>query len=83
MAVVGAHLYYAHVGDSRLYLIHEGIISRITRDHSYVSRLVETGLISSQEAETHPHRNILTAAVGAGSEISPRVSGESDTAGQR
>lgn len=71
MAVVGAHLYYAHVGDSRLYLIHEGIISRITRDHSYVNRLVETGLISSQEAETHPHRNILTAAVGAGTEISP------------
>ncbi|MGH9528495.1 MAG: Stp1/IreP family PP2C-type Ser/Thr phosphatase [Terriglobales bacterium] len=71
IAVVGADLYYAHVGDSRLYLIREGKISKITRDHSYVNRLVETGLISSQEAENHPHRNILTAAVGAGIEVSP------------
>lgn len=71
IAVIGAHLHYAHVGDSRLYLIRGGKISRITRDHSYVNRLVETGLISSQEAENHPHRNILTAAVGAGTEINP------------
>jgi PPM family protein phosphatase len=71
IALVGANLYYAHVGDSRLYLIRGGKPTRITRDHSYVNRLVETGLISSQEAENHPHRNILTAAVGAGVEVVP------------
>lgn len=71
IALVGAHLYYAHVGDSRLYLVRDGKISRITRDHSYVNRLVETGLISSQEAENHPHRNILTAALGAGDDVVP------------
>ncbi|MGH9512933.1 MAG: Stp1/IreP family PP2C-type Ser/Thr phosphatase [Terriglobales bacterium] len=71
IALVGLQLYYAHVGDSRLYLIRDNKISRLTRDHSYVNRLVETGLISSEEAETHPHRNVLTAAVGAGTEIAP------------
>ncbi len=71
IALISANLYFAHVGDSRLYLIREGKPTRITRDHSYVNRLVETGLISSQEAETHPHRNILTAAVGAGIEVVP------------
>jgi protein phosphatase len=58
-------LYYAHVGDSRLYLIRDRQIKRLTRDHSYVGRLVESGAISPEEAETHPQRNILTAALGA------------------
>jgi protein phosphatase len=71
ISLLGETLYYAHVGDSRLYLIRAGKISRITRDHSYVSRLVENGLISSEEAENHPHRNVLTAALGAGSEVAP------------
>ena len=71
VALVGSRLFYAHIGDSRLYLIRGKTVSRVTRDHSYVSRLVETGLISSEEAENHPHRNILTAALGAGSEIAP------------
>lgn len=71
IAVVGSRLYYAHIGDSRLYLIRAAKISRVTRDHSYVGRLVETGIISSEEAETHPHRNVLTAALGVGIEIAP------------
>jgi PPM family protein phosphatase len=71
LALVGANLFYAHVGDSRLYLIRSKKISRVTRDHSYVNRLVEIGLISSQEAENHPQRNVLTAALGAGGEIVP------------
>ena len=57
-------LHYAHVGDTRLYLIRGGGITQLTRDHSYVSRLVESGVISKEEAETHPQRNILTAALG-------------------
>ncbi|MGA8732580.1 MAG: Stp1/IreP family PP2C-type Ser/Thr phosphatase [Terriglobales bacterium] len=66
-------LYYAHVGDSRLYLVRGATISRLTHDHSYVGRLVQTGVISAEEAETHPQRHILTAALGAGSEISPET----------
>lgn len=71
IALLGHHLYYAHVGDSRLYLIRNGSISRLSHDHSYVSRLVEHGVISSEEAESHPQRHILTAALGAGAEITP------------
>jgi protein phosphatase len=62
-------LYYVHVGDSRLYLIRDGQITRLTRDHSYVGRLVESGVISAEEAETHPQRNILTAALGTNPDL--------------
>ena len=64
VALVGDHLYFAHVGDSRLYLVRSGTLTQLTRDHSYVSRLVESGLISREEAEFHPQRHILTAALG-------------------
>ena len=68
-ALNGNKLYFAHVGDSRLYLVRGQTISRLTRDHSYVGRLVESGVIGSEEAEHHPQRHILTAALGAGPEI--------------
>jgi PPM family protein phosphatase len=56
-----------------LYLVRGANISRVTHDHSYVGRLVENGVISSEEAETHPQRHILTAALGAGEEVSPET----------
>lgn len=54
----------AHVGDSRAYLINDKEIVRITRDHSYVSELIERGTISEEEAKRHPKRNCITRAVG-------------------
>ena len=69
LALNDLHLYFAHVGDSRLYLIRGTTISRLTRDHSYVGRLVESGVLRSEEAERHPQRHILTAALGAGLEV--------------
>jgi PPM family protein phosphatase len=71
MALLERQLYYAHVGDSRLYLVRGASISRLTHDDSYVSRLVENGVLRAEEAETHPQRHILTAALGAGSNIAP------------
>src|ERR1700678_1400099 len=68
-AIVQNGLYYVHVGDTRLYLIREGQITKVTRDHSYVGRLVESGMISPEEAETHPQRNILTAALGTNPDL--------------
>ncbi len=65
----GRQLYFAHVGDSRLYLVREAHILRLTRDHSYVGRLVESGLVRAEDAEKHPQRHILTAALGAGMEV--------------
>lgn len=73
IALLGHNLYYAHLGDSRLYLLRGRQISRLTHDHSYVSRLVENGVITAEEAEAHPQRNILTAALGVGPEVLPEV----------
>jgi len=68
-----AQLLFAHVGDSRLYLVRGNTISRLTHDHSYVGRLVENGVITVEEADRHPQRHILTAALGAGPETQPEV----------
>jgi PPM family protein phosphatase len=65
----GHQLYFAHVGDSRLYLVRDAHILRLTRDHSYVGRLVESGIVRAEDAEKHPQRHILTAALGAGIEV--------------
>ena len=74
IALLDGELFYAHVGDSRLYLLRGESISRISHDHSYVGRLVENGVISPEEAENHPQRHILTAALGAGSGVVPEHS---------
>ena len=71
LAIVNHQLLFAHVGDSRLYLIRGEATQRLTRDHSYVGRLVETGIVSSEDAESHPQRHILTAALGSGRELFP------------
>jgi len=69
VVLIGFRLYFAHVGDSRLYRVRGAQISRLTRDHSYVSRLVESGIVRLEDAEKHPQRHILTAALGAGVEV--------------
>jgi PPM family protein phosphatase len=74
VAILERQLFFAHVGDSRLYLIRNRSVSKLTRDHSYVSRLVESGIVRSEDAETHPQRHILTAALGSGTEVVPDVS---------
>jgi len=71
IALVSNQLYYAHIGDSRLYRLRGQEITRLTRDHSYVGRLFENGVISAEEAESHPQRHILTAALGTGPEFTP------------
>ncbi|MBR1629231.1 MAG: Stp1/IreP family PP2C-type Ser/Thr phosphatase [Lachnospiraceae bacterium] len=60
---------WAHVGDSRLYLLRGGILRQITRDHSLVSELVANGSITPEEAMTHPKRNVITRAVGVTEEL--------------
>jgi serine/threonine protein phosphatase PrpC len=74
LAIIGQEVFFGHVGDSRLYLIRKRSVSKLTRDHSYVSRLVESGIVRSEDAETHPQRHILTAALGSGSEVIPDIS---------
>src|SRR5580704_306994 len=73
LAIIGHQLHFAHVGDSRLYLIRAQSITRLTRDHSYVGRLVESGIVRSEDAESHPQRHILTAALGSGRDVAPHI----------
>jgi serine/threonine protein phosphatase PrpC len=63
-AAVGDTLCFAHVGDSRAYLIRDGELSRITEDHTPVQRAVRAGVISAEEALHHPSRHVLAQAVG-------------------
>lgn len=57
-------LLIGHVGDSRIYRLRDGELSQITNDHSFVGELLRNHLITPEAAKTHPHRNIITRAVG-------------------
>lgn len=59
----------SHAGDSRAYILKDGEINQITKDHSVVQYLIDMGKISKEEAKTHPDRNVITRAVGVDSEI--------------
>lgn len=61
----GETLHVANVGDSRLYIIREGKIHQVTRDHSWVEEMVRRGGLGREEARNHPDKNIITRAVGA------------------
>ncbi len=65
----------AHVGDSRVYLVREGEIRQLTDDHSLVATMVREGLLTVQEAENHPRRNVLQRSMGVGEEVEIDVVG--------
>ena len=66
--IIDAHLYIGHVGDSRIYLLDTDGMRKITRDHSYIEELVQSGEISMEQARNHPDRNVITRAIGGGDE---------------
>jgi len=57
---------FAHVGDSRAYLLRDSTMSQVTTDHSLVGELVALGRITVEEARTHPHRHLVTRVLGLG-----------------
>ncbi len=72
--VLGQQVTFAHVGDSRAYVIHsDGRVEPVTRDHSLVKRLEELGHISPEEAANYPHRNVLYRALGQGELLEPDI----------
>ncbi len=60
-----SHMAIAHVGDSRVYVLHAGTLVRVTHDHSFVEELVDAGEITVGEARLHPNRSIITRALGS------------------
>ncbi|MFS1663411.1 Stp1/IreP family PP2C-type Ser/Thr phosphatase [Streptococcus sp. zg-JUN1979] len=64
VAVVGNHIIFAHVGDSRIGLVRGDQYQLLTSDHSLVNALVKAGEITEEEAATHPKKNIITQSIG-------------------
>ncbi|WP_338900376.1 Stp1/IreP family PP2C-type Ser/Thr phosphatase [Streptomyces sp. TG1A-60] len=70
----GQRLGLVHVGDSRAYLLRDGVLTQITQDHTWVQRLVDEGRITEEEATTHPQRSLLMRALGSGDHVEPDLS---------
>lgn len=60
----GDHLRLAHIGDSRAYRLKDGVFGQITRDHTFVQRLIDEGRLRPEEADVHPHKNVLMRVLG-------------------
>jgi serine/threonine protein phosphatase PrpC len=79
----GQRLGLVHVGDSRAYLLRDGVLTQITQDHTWVQRLVDEGRITEEEATTHPQRALLMRALGSGDHVEPDLSIREVRAGDR
>ncbi|MDR1594872.1 MAG: Stp1/IreP family PP2C-type Ser/Thr phosphatase [Prevotellaceae bacterium] len=75
LLIQGDEVWIAHAGDSRIYLYvdKEKFLHRITKDHSFVQGLVDSGQIRDEEAENHPQKNIILKALGIKDEVKPTV----------
>jgi len=69
--VIGQDMYVAHIGDSRCYIINSRETLQITKDHSLVQQLVEAGLITTEQARSHPRRNEITRVLGYTPDTTP------------
>jgi serine/threonine protein phosphatase PrpC len=67
--VDGATANLAHVGDSRIYLYRDGTLEQLTSDHSWVNEQLQSGIISAEQARTHPLRNVVTRALGGKADL--------------
>src|SRR5262245_5946074 len=69
----GDRVALAHIGDSRAYLLRDGIINQLTTDHTFVQTLVDEGRITLDEARTHPHRSLMIRALDGRNELEPDI----------
>lgn len=65
LTITGRRFACAWAGDSRLYRVRDGVLSQVTRDHSYVQQLIDRGVLDPSQAEGHARSNVITRAVGA------------------
>ena len=72
--IVAGHRYLiGQVGDSRIYLLRDGALRQLTKDHSYVQEQVDAGFLTPEQARYHPYSNVITRCVGASPEVEPDV----------
>ena len=71
LQLMGPRYLIGQVGDSRAYLLREGRLVQLTKDHSYVQEQVDSGYLSPEEARTHPYSNVITRCVGANEDVVP------------
>ena len=69
--IAARQAYITNIGDSRAYLFRKGKLKRITKDHTYVNELIDKGVITEDEAETHKQKNVITRALGAERHVEP------------
>ncbi len=74
LVIRGGFAWFGHVGDSRIYLVRDGQIQPLTQDHSLVASMVREGLLTPEEAEVHPRRNVLQRSMGVAGEVEVDVS---------
>lgn len=64
LLLAGGKLHFAHIGDSRAYRLRNGEFEQVSVDHTFVQRLIDEGRLRPEEAETHPHKNVLMRVLG-------------------
>lgn len=70
VVMLNGELYYAHIGDSRIYVYNKNELQQVTTDHTYVNTLLLNGLITFKQAQKHPKRHVLTNALGIKRKVS-------------
>lgn len=71
LLVNGRRFLIGQVGDSRVYLLRDGTLTQLTKDHSYVQEQVDAGFLTPEQARYHPYSNVITRCVGASPEVEP------------
>jgi serine/threonine protein phosphatase PrpC len=73
LIIAGRRYLIGQVGDSRVYLLRDGALRQLTKDHSYVQEQVDAGFLTPEQARYHPYSNVITRCVGASPEVEPDI----------
>jgi len=73
LLLAGSRYLIGQVGDSRVYLLRDGSLTQLTKDHSYVQEQVDAGFLTPEQARYHPYSNVITRCVGAGHDVEPDI----------
>lgn len=71
LLIAGNRYLIGQVGDSRVYMLRDGALTQVTKDHSYVQEQVDAGYLTPEQARYHPYSNVITRCVGASDSVEP------------